>query len=84
MGTPVLQILQSLVVIAVTPLCSGILARAEAMGSKRDPSGVQPYQSSGEVAAQFQRSGSMGVPQRTVRGVRVLPYRVGDRAHHHE
>jgi hypothetical protein len=45
MGTSVLlQILQSLVVIAVAPLCSGILARAEAIvGSKRDPSGVQPH-----------------------------------------
>jgi hypothetical protein len=45
MGTAVfLQILQSLVVIAVTPLCSGILARAAALvGSKRDPGGVQPY-----------------------------------------
>jgi NADH dehydrogenase len=45
MGTPVfLQILQSLVVIAVAPLCSGILARVEAIvGSKRDPSGVQPH-----------------------------------------
>ena len=42
MGTPVfLQIPQSLV---VTPLCSGILARAEAIvGSKRDPGGVQRY-----------------------------------------
>jgi nitrate/nitrite transporter NarK len=45
MGTPVfLQILQSFVVIAVAPLCSGILARVEAIvGSKRDPNGVQPY-----------------------------------------
>lgn len=45
MGTPkFLQIRQSLVAIAVTPLRSGILARAEAfVGSKRDPSGVAPY-----------------------------------------
>ena len=42
MGTRVF--LQILVVIAVAALCSGILARAEAIvGSKRDLSGVQPY-----------------------------------------
>jgi hypothetical protein len=45
MGTPkFLQIRQSLVAIAATPLRSGILARAEAIvGSKRDPSGIAPY-----------------------------------------
>ena len=39
-----LQILQSIVVLAVSPLYSGVLARAEAIvASKRGPSIVQPY-----------------------------------------
>jgi len=43
-GAVLLQILQSLVVIALAPLYSGTLARAEAIvASKRGPSVLQPY-----------------------------------------
>ena len=51
MSVPVLiQVLQSLVVIAAAPLYAGVLARAEAViASKRGPSVLQPYRDLGKL-----------------------------------